>query len=180
MDTARLKALKQQAEALIRQSGFVLSEQERRDLAINDMGLGNVMQEGFAFVDILRSPRVRITILVLLPKQSLPQHLHPPYETETGKEETLRVLYGQTRIYVPGQENNPKIIIPAGKEAYYTARHEILINRGEQYTVDPNTAHWFQGGPDGAVNLCFQNRVDETKNIFDDPHSLGCPTKLND
>ena len=31
MDTAQLKELKQQAEGLIRQSGFLLSEQERLD-----------------------------------------------------------------------------------------------------------------------------------------------------
>ena len=90
------------------------------------------------------------------------------------------MLHGQTRLYVPGPENNPQILIPAGKEAFYTARHEILINRGQQSTIDPNTEHWFQGGPDGAVNLCLQNRVDETKNIFNDPQSLGCPIKLND
>ena len=111
MDTTLLEEVKQQAEGLIRQSGFLLSDQERHNFAVNDMGLGDVLQEGFAFVDILRSPRIRITILVLLPKQSLPQHLHPPYEAEIGKEETLRVLYGQTGIYVPGQANNPKIII---------------------------------------------------------------------
>ncbi len=40
--------------------------------------------------------------------------------------------------------------------------------------------HWFQGGPSGSVNLVFQNRVDETKNIFTDPNSLGCPIKLTD
>ena len=175
-----LKEAKQQAEDLIHKSGFVLSDQEQQDLAVNDMGLGNILQEGLVFVDILRSARLRITILVLLPNQTLPQHRHPPYETEIGKKETLRVLYGQTRLYVPGQENNPQILIPAGKEAFYTARHEILINRGQQYTIDPNTEHWFQGGPDGAVNLCLQNRVDETKNIFNDPQSLGCPIKLND
>ena len=38
----------------------------------------------------------------------------------------------------------------------------------------------FQAGPAGSVNLTFQNRVDETKNIFDDPDSDGCPIKLTD
>lgn len=179
-DMTLLRGAKQEAEGLIHKSGFVLSEQEQQDLAVNDMGLGDIRAEGLVFVDILRSARLRITLLVLLPNQTLPQHVHPPYETEIGKEETLRVLYGQTRLYVPGPENNPQVLIPSGKEAYYTARHEILINKGGQYTVDPNIEHWFQGGPDGAVNLTFQNRVDETKNIFNDPRSLGCPIKIDD
>ena len=179
-DATLLKGIRQQAEVLIRKSGFVLSDQEQQDLAVNDMGLGHIQEEGLVFVDILRTERLRITILVLLPNQTLPQHLHPPYAAEIGKEETLRVLYGQTRLYVPGPENNPQPLIPTGKETFYTAHHEILIHRGEQYTIDPNTEHWFQGGSEGAVNLCFQNRVDETKNIFNDPQSLGCPIKLTD
>ena len=179
-DMTLLKGVKQEAEALIRASGFILSDQEQQELAVNDMGLGHIQQEGLVFVDILRSERLRITILVLLPNQTLPQHKHPPYVGEIGKEETLRVLYGQTRLYVPGPENNPEILIPAGKEGFYTARHEIVLNKGEQYTVDPNAEHWFQGGPEGAVNLTFQNRVDETKNVFNDPRSLGCPIKPTD
>ncbi len=71
-DITLLKEAKQQAEDLIRKSGFVLSDQEQQDLAVNDMGLGNILQEGLVFVDILRSARLRITILVLLPKQTLP------------------------------------------------------------------------------------------------------------
>ena len=179
-DMGLLKGAKQEAEALIRASGFILSDEEQQELAVNDMGLGNIRKEGLVFVDILRSARLRVTVLVLLPNQTLPQHTHPPYAQEIGKEETLRVLYGQTRVYAPGPENTPEILIPAGKEAYYTARHEILLNKGEQYTIDPNIEHWFQGGPNGSVNLTFQNRVDETKNVFDDPDSLGCPITLDD
>ena len=77
-DMTLLKEAKQQAEDLIRKSGFLLSDQEQQDLAVNDMGLGHIQQEGLVFVDILRSARLRITILVLLPNQTLPQHLHPP------------------------------------------------------------------------------------------------------
>lgn len=44
----------------------------------------------------------------------------------------------------------------------------------------PGIKHWFQAGPEGSVNMTFQNRVDETRNIFDDPDSEGCPIKLTD
>lgn len=57
--------------------------------------------------------------------------------------------------------------------------HEIILNPGEQFTVEPNNVHWFQGGDNGSVNICFQNRVDETRNIFFDPDSAGCQIKAD-
>ena len=164
-----------QAVELIRRTGFPLTAADWAELKVNDFGLGDLRGEGFVFADLLRTPRVRATLLVLLPGQTLPEHRHPPYEGEPGKEETLRVLWGETRVYVPGAANSPAISIPAGKEAFYTSRHEVVIRSGEQYTVGPNLAHWFQGGPEGSVNLAFQNRVDEDRNIFTDPNSTGCP-----
>ena len=174
-----LDAARQQAKDLINKSGLVLSTDEWSQLAINDMGLGDIACEGFAFVDIVRSTKLRITVLVLLPNQTLPQHVHPPYDGEPGKEETLRVLYGHTKVFVEG-EASTEVQIPEGKDQYYSARREIALNAGSQYTVTPGIKHWFQAGPEGSVNMTFQDRVDETKNIFDDPNSLGCPINLDD
>jgi D-lyxose ketol-isomerase len=179
MDTHQLNAVKQKAKDLIQKSGLVLSSDEWSQLAVNDMGLGDFDSEGFLFVDILRSERLRITVLVLLPHQTLPQHVHPPYEGEQGKEETLRVLYGHTKVFVEGDASE-NARIPAGKGQYYTAKHEIALDAGGQYRIEPGIKHWFQAGPEGSVNMTFQNRVDETKNLFDDPNSLGCPITLND
>jgi D-lyxose ketol-isomerase len=174
------KTVRQEYVDLIQRSGFAISDREWEVLQVSDFGLGNLRHEGFAFIDILRSSRLRITILVLLPNQSLPQHVHPPYEDEPGKEETLRVLSGQTRVYVKGEANYAEMLIPEGKESYYTARKEVRLNPGEQITVTPNIEHWFQGGPEGSVNICFQNRVDETRNLFWDPNSFGCSIKPTD
>ncbi len=172
--------IKNKARELIIKSGFLMSAAELDALQVNDLGLGNIRKEGFAFFDILRTPRLRITLLVLLPNQTLPQHMHPPYDNELGKEETMRVIYGQAKVYVPGHKNNDHLLIPEGKEKYYTARHEIVLNPAEQYCVKPNVEHWFQAGDEGVVTLCFQNRVDETKNLFFDPNSTGCLIKPDD
>lgn len=175
MDTTLEKKVREESLELIRKSGLAMTPEECNQLEVNDFGLGDIRKEGFSFVDILRTKRLRITVLILLPNQSLPQHVHPPYEEEIGKEETIRVLFGQTRVYLgkPGEPEN-QIEIPPGKEKYYTAKHEVVLSPGEQYTIDPSTNHWFQGGAEGAVNICFQNRVDETRNIFFDPNSEGC------
>jgi D-lyxose ketol-isomerase len=165
---------------LLRRSGFPVTDAERESLEISDFGLSNLRSEGFAFIDILRSERLRITLIALLPNQTLPQHVHPPYEGEQGKEETIRALSGHTKVYIKGKANAPDMLVPAGKDPFYTARQEICLDSGEQYTVSPGIEHWFQGGPEGSVNMCFQNRVDETKNRFWDPQSFGCPIGLDD
>jgi D-lyxose ketol-isomerase len=164
-----------QAKELIRKSGFPVTDAELTELRLDDFGLGRVLDEGFAYIDLLRTTRLRITLLVLLPGQTLPQHLHPAYRGEPGKEETLRVLYGATRIYVQGQASPAGIKVPSEKESFYTARREIALGSGQQYTILPGREHWFQGGAQGSVNICFQNRVDETRNVFFDPQSSGCP-----
>ncbi|MDP1991854.1 MAG: hypothetical protein Q8K00_12630 [Syntrophales bacterium] len=180
MPVADESTIRREYVDLLHHSGFKLTDAEWKAMGISDFGLGNLRSEGFAFIDTLRSARLRITLIALLPNQTLPQHVHPPYEGEQGKEDTLRVLSGQTRVYIKGKATAPDMLIPAGKEAFYTARQEIRLNPGEQYTVPPGIEHWFQGGPEGSVNICFQNRVDETKNRFWDPQSFGCPIGPND
>ena len=172
------KEVFQQGVELIRKIDFPLTRADWAELKVNDFGLGNLPLEGFVFADLLRTDRVRMTLLVLLPRQTLPEHRHPPYGSEPGKEETLRCLWGETRVYVPGEPNNPDILIPKGKEAWYTSRHEVVIRPGEQCILQPNHPHWFQGGPQGSVNLAFQNRVNEDYNVFTDPRSTGCPIPM--
>jgi D-lyxose ketol-isomerase len=70
--------------------------------------------------------------------------------------------------------------MPEGKEEYYTALKEIPLDAGRQHSIPPTVRHWFQAGPEGSVNLTFQKRVDESRNIFDDPSSTGCPIKPTD
>ena len=125
------KGLMGEVAELILRSHVAISPSELSNLAFEDFGLGNPRIEGFGYVDILRTIALRITILALLPGQTLPEHFHPPYDGHIGKEETLRVVYGETRIYIPGEKNNETMIVPAGKEAYYKALHEIRLHRGE-------------------------------------------------
>ena len=169
MDAQLEKQVLAETRDLISRSGFPMLPEELDGLEANDLGMGNFRTEGLIEVEILRSPKIGVTVLVLLPDQTLPQHAHPSYEGEKGKEETIRVVWGQFKIYIPGTKNNENMVIPAGKEKYYTALHEIVLNEGEQYRLEPNIEHWFQAGHEGAVTLEFENTVDQTKNIWYDP-----------
>ena len=159
---------------LLKKAGFSLTKREIDSMEANDFGLSNFEEEGFFLIDLLRTDQVRTNLLILLPNQTLPQHLHPSYAHEKGKEETIRVLFGETKVFVEGDRNNSNIVIPKGKSEYYTSRHEIKLKVAEQYSVPPNVKHWFQASSEGSVNIAFQNRVNEDYNIFYDPESNGC------
>jgi D-lyxose ketol-isomerase len=47
--------------------------------------------------------------------------------------------------------------------------HEIVLNPGDQYTLWPNTLHWFQAGDQGAVVSEFSTRSRDESDIFSDP-----------
>jgi D-lyxose ketol-isomerase len=58
--------------------------------------------------------------------------------------------------------------VPKGREHTYTVWHEIELNPGGQYTLYPNTKHWFQAGPDGAVISEFSTKSRDESDIFTD------------
>ncbi len=51
----------------------------------------------------------------------------------------------------------------------YTVWHEVVPSPGEQYTIPPNTLHWFQAGDEGAIVSEFSTTSRDEKDIFTDP-----------
>jgi D-lyxose ketol-isomerase len=47
--------------------------------------------------------------------------------------------------------------------------NEVVLKPGEQYTLNPNTLHWFQAGPEGAVVSEFSTKSRDEADIFTDP-----------
>jgi D-lyxose ketol-isomerase len=46
---------------------------------------------------------------------------------------------------------------------------ELLLRPGEQFTIPPNTLHWFQAGPEGAVVSEFSSTSRDELDEFTDP-----------
>ncbi len=40
----------------------------------------------------------------------------------------------------------------AERESTYTVRHEIVLQPGQQYTIPPDTLHWFQADDEGGAS----------------------------
>jgi D-lyxose ketol-isomerase len=109
--------------------------------------------------------------LILMPRQTCPQHKHPPIPelNYIGKQETFRCRWGEVYLYVEGEPTaNPKATPPEKRKDTYTVWHEVILKPGDQYTIPPQTWHWFQGGPQGAVVSEFSTCSVDEADLFTD------------
>jgi D-lyxose ketol-isomerase len=165
-----------QAEAArcMRDAGIVLREDEAAALEIADFGLGRFAEFGLAIHVYVNTERCCAKELVMLPKQICPEHRHPSVDGELGKEETFRVRQGEVFLFLPGhtQDSGEKVTalahIPADKQAAFTMYKCVHLGPGEQFTLKPNTPHWFVAGPEGAIVSEFSTRSRDEADVFTD------------
>src|SRR5690242_2683694 len=137
------------ARASLQRAGIVLTPQESEQIEVADFGLGELETTGLELVVYVNTERVCAKELVLFPRQTCPEHRHPPIGDEPGKEETFRCRWGTVYLYVEGPPTaQPQARPPAARAHTYTIGHEIVLRPGEQWTIPPNTLHWFQAGDD--------------------------------
>jgi D-lyxose ketol-isomerase len=172
----QLKAHQARARAYLDRAGIVLTPHEAENIEIADLGLGEFEETGLSLVVYINTERVCAKELVLYPGQTCPQHLHPPVNGQPGKEETFRCRWGTVYLYVSGEPTPNPVARPPAKRAHtYDVWHEIILHPGEQYTIYPETWHWFQGGPEGAVVSEFSTRSTDEADIFTDPDIRRTP-----
>ena len=163
------KAQKRTIEYLER-AGIVITEEEKNRIEVVDAGLGDLNNTGVELLIYVNTERCCAKELVLFPKQTCPEHRHPTQPDNPGKEETFRCRFGEVYLYVPGEKiSKPKARAPKGSEPYYTVWHEIILKPGDQYTLPPNTLHWFQAGDEGAIVSEFSTKSMDETDIFTDP-----------
>lgn len=148
-------------------AGIVLTEEEKERIEVADFGLNELESTGLELITYLNTDRCCAKELILFPHQTCPEHRHPDVDGKQGKEETFRCRWGEVFLYVEGEATkSPRAILPKGREKSYTIWHEIILNPGQQYTLYPNTKHWFQAGPNGAVISEFSTRSMDEADIF--------------
>ena len=164
------------AAAILEREGIALTEQERKSIEIADFGLSDLERTGLEIVVYVNTDRYCAKELVLFPRQTCPEHRHPPTAGGPGKMETFRCRRGQVWLYVEGQASADRHgQPPAGSEAYYTIFHEIALEPGEQFTIPPDTRHWFQAGDNGAVVSEFSSTSHDESDVFTDPRIWRLP-----
>lgn len=170
------EAARTRAAAMLALAGIVLTPAEQRSIEIADFGLGELERTGLELVVYVNTDRYCAKELVLFPRQTCPEHLHPPIGTERGKEETFRCRWGQVWLYVAGEPTAEIAArVPTGSEQAYTVFQQVTLMPGEQYTIPPNTKHWFQAGDVGAVVSEFSSTSRDEFDIFTDPRIRRLP-----
>jgi D-lyxose ketol-isomerase len=112
---------------MLAEAGIVLTPAEQDEIEVADFGLGRLDEIGLQVVVYINTERVCAKELVLFPRQACPEHRHPPVAGEPGKEETFRCRTGVVHRHVEGHD-------------------EIVLHPGEQFTIMPDTLHWFRAG----------------------------------
>ncbi|WP_181415329.1 D-lyxose/D-mannose family sugar isomerase [Gilliamella apicola] len=163
---------KNNVKELFKKAQLILTEQELNNIEFADFGLNNINNEGLNLIIYINTDRYCAKEMVLLPNQTCPEHRHPDINSSRGKQETFRCRWGKVYLYVEG-ENKANIsgTLPQGdNQQYYTARQEIVLVPGEQYTIDPNIKHWFKAGSEGAVVSEFSSTSYDEFDIFTNPN----------
>jgi len=152
------------------EAGIVITDDERERIEVSDFGLSELERTGLQLLVYVNTNRVCAKELVLLPYQTCPEHRHVSVGAEQGKEETFRCRKGTVYLYVEGEPTtNPKANPPRKDRGVFTAWHEIVLHAGDQHTIYPDTLHWFQAGPEGAIVSEFSTRSTDEYDIFTDP-----------
>ena len=158
---------RERAAQIFADAGIALTDAERSALEIADFGLSKLEETGLEIVVYVNTERVAAKEIAMFPRQICPEHRHPPFDGTPGKEETFRCRVGTVYVYTEGEPvPHPHARVPA--DGAFTAWHEIVLRPGEQYTVPPDTLHWFQAGDEGAVVSEFSTRSRDDLDIFTD------------
>jgi D-lyxose ketol-isomerase len=171
-----LQAAREHAIGLLQQAGIAVTAGERESLDVADFALGDWEQTGLIELVYINTDRYCAKELVLSGGQTCPEHRHPPVGGQEGKEETFRCRWGSVWLYVEGAPAaSPSCPAPRGSERYYTVWHEIALKPGDQYTIRPDTLHWFRAGPAGAVVSEFSTASLDETDVFTDPRITWTP-----
>ena len=174
-EAARLKAL-----TYFEKAGIILTDKEKQSVEIADFGLSDLDRIGLEVLVYVNTTKVCAKELIMFPGQTCPEHIHPTKNGIPGKEETFRCRWGKVYLYVSGEKNcNPKLDDLENHREYLKVAHEIVLNPGEQYTLLPDTWHWFRAGDEGAIVSEFSTTSTDDQDIFTDPR-INRFTKLKE
>ena len=173
-EKARLQAID-----YLNMAGIAITDAEKQLIQVAEYSLNDIENIGLELVVYVNTLRCCAKELILFPGQTCPEHRHPPIGDSPGKEETFRCRWGEVYLYVEKEQNAqngtapkgnaPKGTVPGGYEGYFTCGKEIVLRPGEQYTIAPDTLHWFQSGPEGAVVSEFSTQSRDEADIYTDP-----------
>lgn len=169
--------LRERAAQCLMKAHIAVTTKERRAIEIADFGLHDINNIGLELIVYENNDRYCAKELILFPRQICPEHRHPPLsERNIGKQETFRCRWGTVYLYTSGDATKrPKAKVPSAYRPHMTVWNETILKPGDQYTIPPNTLHWFQAGDRGAVVSEFSSTSDDASDVFTDPNVARMP-----
>ena len=176
IENAKIDEIRRDGADAIARAGIVLLPAEVARIEVTDFGLEQFDQEGLVLLTYVNTDRYCAKELVLLPGQTCPEHRHPPFGGGPGKEETFRCRQGVVHLYVQGLDGGTADAQPPrGSAQWYSVAEGVVLRAGEQYTIPPNTWHWFAASADGAVVSEFSSTSRDDLDEFTDPRVVRTP-----
>lgn len=173
MHGKELLSARQDIINIFKSSNMVFTKREFKNIEVTDFGLNDFYNIGLGVIIYVNTKRVCAKELAMTSFQICPQHIHPDIDGAEGKEETFRCRAGEVYIYIKGPATkNIKAKIPDKYSAKFDVFHEIILKPGDQYTLNPQTWHWFQAGPQGAMVSEFSTHSFDAGDIFFDKNIL--------
>jgi len=93
MESARSRVVQ-----LLDRVAIALTPDEVNRIEVADFGLNDLERMGLQLLTYVNTDRVCAKELVLFPRQTCPEHFHPPVGGEPGKEETFRCRWGDLAL----------------------------------------------------------------------------------
>lgn len=176
LSQAEVDRARRRATELLARAGLAITPAELARIEVADFGLQDLERTGLQLITYVNTDRYCAKELMLFPRQTCPEHRHPPVGGEPGKMETFRCRWGTVHLFVEGAPTTTSIARPpAGSEAHYTVFHELVLLPGEQFTIPPDTLHWFQAGAEGAIVSEFSSTSRDELDVFTDPRIVRIP-----
>ncbi len=173
-----VQRIQKKAHRFLKTVGVALTHDEAEAIEVADFGLGDQANMGFEIVTYVNNDRYCAKEIILFPHQTCPEHRHPPVGPGIpGKQETFRCRWGEVYLYTVGEPAaKPKAVVPDVHRAHISVWHEIILRPGDQFTLPPNTLHWFQAGGKGAIVSEFSSPSRDELDVWTDPRIRREPT----
>lgn len=100
---SQVKEAQARTAEIMQKTGIVLSTEEREQIEVASFGLNDLETQGLELITYINTDRYCAKELVLFPRQTCPEHMHPQVCSDPGKIETFRCRAGKVYLYVEGE-----------------------------------------------------------------------------
>jgi D-lyxose ketol-isomerase len=162
---------------MLARAGLAITPAELARIEVADFGLADLERTGLQLLTYVNTDRYCAKELMLFPGTDLvPSIAIRPSAASLARWRRSAAAGARCISSSRGFRRRPTPRVrQRGVEAYYTVFHELLLLPGDQYTIPPDTLHWFQAGAEGALVSEFSSTSRDELDVFTDPRIVRIP-----